>query len=94
MVTVIQCQELPRRNYRGALGAPVDATLEVSVDDVRYSIPAPIKHTCAPYFNETFVFQVCVLDRMYSLCRICFLTLKWDVRPLSERNRGVPAPGA
>jgi CRP-like cAMP-binding protein len=94
VVTVIQCQELPRRNYRGALGAPVDATLEVSVDDVRYSIPAPIKHTCAPYFNETFVFQVCVLDRMYSLCRICFLTLKWDVRPLSERNRGVPAPGA
>jgi len=82
VVTVIQCQELPRRNYRGALGAPVDATLEVSVDDVRYSIPAPIKHTCAPYFNETFVFQVCVLDRMCSLCRICFLTLKWDVRPL------------
>jgi CRP-like cAMP-binding protein len=94
VVTVIQCQELPRRNYRGALGAPVDATLEVSVDDVRYSIPAPIKHTCAPYFNETFVFQVCVLARMCSLSRICFLTLNWDVRPLSERNRGVPAPGA
>ena len=58
LVTVIQCQELPRRNYRGALGGPVDATLEVSVDEVRYTIPEPVKRSCAPYFNEQFVFQL------------------------------------
>ena len=58
IVTVVQCQELARRAYRGALGAPVDATLEVSLDAVRYTIPAPIPRTCAPYFNETFAFQL------------------------------------
>ena len=58
IVTVIQCQELPRRSYRGALGAPVDSTLEVSVENVRYTMPAPVSRTCAPYFGETFAFQL------------------------------------
>jgi len=58
VVTVVQCQELPRRAYRSALGQPVDATAEVSLGDIRYTIPAPIKRSCAPYFNETFAFQL------------------------------------